>query len=186
MRLFLWCVALLVLTACAGENVLELTYETVSGEEITPDSVLDSHDAVVFYYLSPECPLCQNYTVTMKKIMDDFAGQKIAFYGIVSGTFYPAEDVKGYLLRYELDLPIILDPDFKMAEKYGAEITPEAHLIDSKGRAVYRGAIDNWAISLGQKRLTITEHYLEDALGAYLSDQPINPRKTKAVGCYIE
>lgn len=141
---------------------------------------------MVFFYLSPECPLCQNYTVSIDAIMSEFSEEDIAFYGIVSGNYYPVNDIKGYLIRYELNLPIILDPEFKMAEYYQAEITPEAHLIDGNGQALYRGAIDNWAISLGQKRLTITEHYLINALTAFKAGLPINPKKTEAIGCFIE
>ena len=106
--------------------------------------------------------------------------------GVVSGDFYSVSEVKIFLLKYKMDMPVIMDPEFLLARHYGAEITPEVHLLDREGNAVYRGAIDNWAISLGQKRPKVTRHYLADAVEAHLSGGNIDPAKTDAVGCYIE
>lgn len=83
-------------------------------------------------------------------------------------------------------MPILLDPKIKLADQLNATITPEAVVLTDRGNVIYTGAIDNWAISLGQKRLQATAHYLSDAIKNYLSGEEIAPTKTKAVGCFIE
>ncbi|WP_449436223.1 hypothetical protein [Pedobacter steynii] len=52
------------------------------------------------------------------------------------------------------------------------------------GAITYSGLIDNWASSLGQKRLVITEKYLEQAIKD-LSDGKQTFKKTIPVGCLI-
>jgi len=177
---------LLILASCGGKSPLGQNFELLDESQVRLDSIFTNHSGTALIFLSPECPLCQNYSVTIDQIQKDFKGKNIAFYGVVSGEFYSESDIQGFLIKYELDLPVILDPEFLIANYYGAEITPEAFLIAQNGEPLYHGAIDNWAISLGQKRLTITENYLEDALTAHLQKEEINPKRTKAVGCFIE
>ncbi len=177
------------LISCSTEAPLDQKYDVVGNKdnsETSPTEIMEGRAATAVFYLSPECPLCRNYTVTIKHLQEQFKDQNIGFFGVVSGDFYSKSQVKSYLLKYDMDLDVLMDPDFLLAERYGAEITPEVHLLDREGRAVYRGAIDNWAISLGQKRQKVSEHYLADAINAQLAGKPIDPDKTEAVGCYIE
>jgi hypothetical protein len=51
---------------------------------------------------------------------------------------------------------------------------------------VYSGAIDNWAVDLGQKRQVITEFYVRDVLQALIHQQTIPYAKTQAIGCFLE
>ena len=104
----------------------------------------------------------------------------------MSGEFYSRESILKYKLKYGIDMPILFDPKIRLADYLDATTTPEAVVINDKEKVVYMGAIDNWAISLGQKRLEATAHYLRDALANSLNDVKVNPSKTKAVGCFIE
>jgi len=147
---------------------------------------IKQNELSVLLFLSPECPLCQNYAPTIQKIQNTFSDKHVSFYGIVSGEFYSREDILKYKLKYGLDLPILLDPEIKLADHFNASITPEVVVLTNNTDVIYTGAIDNWAISLGQKRLQASAHYLNDALSNYLNGKKIAPMKTKAVGCFIE
>ncbi len=189
MQRLLWLIIPFLWISCGDTNPLEREYEVV-GIEVEglgkPTDFMAGKKAAALIYLSPECPLCRNYTVTIKKIMNEYSDQDVAFLGVVSGDFFSKSEVKAYLLKYDMDLPVFMDPEFMIARRYGAEITPEVHLIRPEGDLLYKGAIDNWAISLGQKRQSATRHYLADAIEAHLAGQPIDPLQTEAVGCYIE
>ncbi len=176
----------LIISSCGEQSPLDRKLALLDQTELVLDTAFANHSGTVLIFLSPECPLCQNYSVTIDRIQKDFDEKDVAFYGIVSGKYYSDSDIKGFLIKYDLDLPIVLDPELALANHYEAEITPEAFLIAENGESKYQGAIDNWAISLGQKRLTITERYLENAVNAHLTGVEINPKKTKAVGCFIE
>lgn len=176
----------LILRSCGEQSPLDRKFALLDKTEVRLGTIFKNQAGTVLIFLSPECPLCQNYSVTIDRIQKDFDEKDVAFYGVVSGEYYSDSDIKGFLIKYDLDLPIILDPELALANHYEAEITPEAFLITENGESIYKGAIDNWAISLGQKRQTITERYLENALNAHLTGGEINPKKTQAVGCFIE
>lgn len=161
-------------------------YNSLEGSSVDIGKEIEKNQLSVLLFLSPECPLCQNYAPTIGKIRQSFSGREVDFFGIVSGDFYSRESILKYKLKYDIDMPILLDPEIKLADQMNAEITPEAVVLNAQGNIIYSGAIDNWAISLGQKRLEATAHYLSDALNNYLKGNEIEPSKTKAVGCFIE
>jgi thiol-disulfide isomerase/thioredoxin len=186
MRRLMFLLSVLALISCGKEDILQSEFSTLDGSPLRLDTVFSNSNSAVLIFLSPECPLCQNYTVTINQLQSEFQDEKIAFLGVVSGEFYSTSAIEGFLIRYDLDLPIIMDPELKLANHFDASITPEAFVINQSGETQYRGAIDNWAISLGKKRLTITERYLADAIRARLNGMKIEPKKTEPVGCFIE
>lgn len=145
-----------------------------------------SDKSAVFIFLSPECPLCQSYSVKINQLMDQHTSDSLQFVGVVGGTFYPKNEIKRFQRKYELmELPVLLDPEFELVEALDAEITPEVVYTDGR-KIVYQGAIDDWAIDLGQKRLEVNRDYLHEAITAHQQGNPVDPNQTEAVGCFIE
>jgi hypothetical protein len=175
---------ILWISGCKQHNWTDLELKWLSGENVNMND-LSAHQTV-FIFLSPECPLCQNYTVKINQLIERHQSDSLLFAGVVSGTFYPSEEIKRYLIKYRMKLPVLLDPDFKLAGALGAEITPEVFFTAQGGKIIYQGAIDDWAISLGQKKLRVENDYLEAAIMAFQQNKVISPAKTKAVGCFIE
>jgi thiol-disulfide isomerase/thioredoxin len=139
----------------------------------------------VFVFMSPQCPLSENYASTVKNLAKKYAGE-VSFYVLIPGTLYSEYEVEQFAAKYLDSVTVFIDPALQMAEHLQATITPEAFLLDSNGVILYAGAIDNWAVELGTIRQVITEQYLSDAIDAYLANTKIYPAKTQAVGCYIE
>jgi peroxiredoxin len=140
----------------------------------------------VILFLSPECPLCLNYTLNLKELQEDFPSEKVRLVGVFSGKWFSAEEVREFRTRYALAFPMLFDDHLALAKLLDATVTPEVFLLDSTGRVLYSGAIDNWVNDLGKKKLEVTEHYLRDAISAALEWEKVNVRKTRAVGCLIE
>ena len=147
---------------------------------------LKGNKASVFVFLAPDCPQSQSYTLTLNELNDRFRDRGVGFHGVVTGGNYDRREIDGFISQYRIHLPMLLDPDFALARFFDATVTPEAFVVSSEGRPVYRGAIDNAAPDLGQHRSVITEHYLLDALNSFITtgSAPIN--STRAVGCFIE
>ena len=158
---------------------------SLEGERFAMDS-LSGHAATVVFFLSPECPMCINYSLTINRLYNEFQNRDIVFYGVFPGTFYKESEIRAYLNEYEPEVIPLLDPDYAFTHTLGARVTPEAFVFDAGGTLAYRGAIDNWVPKLGQKRTVITQHYLADALHALAAGQAPPLRQTKAVGCLIE
>src|SRR5215831_17814541 len=129
------------------------------------ESFLQNKKAGVFVFLAPDCPLSQNYTLTLNNLEKEFNTNGISFYGVFSG---------GAITSQAMD-------DF-----FGATATPEAFLTDPNGHVLYKGAIDNWGLELGQHRAVITQYYLYDALDSVRANKPVQMKETQAVGCFIE
>ena len=150
-----------------------------------PHYTLTNNRAKVLVMFSPDCPLCKNYTKDISELISAF-DDEVAFYGVVSGTYYSILEVDSFLQSYNLPLDIIYDPDFSLSHQLGATITPEVFFIDENNNILYSGLFDNWLGELGRRRQLVTEYYLRDALKAYQTGEPIKIHKTKAIGCFIE
>ncbi len=145
----------------------------------------ENYEATVLWFISPECPLCQNYTLTIKKLQEKF-GQKVRFIAIVSGKDFSIKDLENFKREYKMNIEVLFDEEKKLVKHLGASITPEVFVYDKKSKLVYSGRIDNWAYAPGKTRTVITKHELSDVLQK-LNDGKIVPfHKTQAVGCFIE
>lgn len=144
---------------------------------------LIANQPTILVMLSPECPLCQNYAATIAKLKLKYP--KIHFYGIVPGKSYGINEVAEFVSKYKINFPVLIDKNKQLTQYIQATTTPEALVIDRMGAVPYRGLIDNWAVSLGQKRQVITEHYLEEALAELNANKINSYKETKPVGCLI-
>jgi peroxiredoxin len=166
-------------------SIEKIQIETLESKKFSIDHY-SNYKATVIYFLSPECPLCQSYSLNIKQLKSQFENKGFRFLGIVSGTYFSKTQVKDYLKEYKLNIPLYIDVKAAFAKQLGATITPEVFVLGKSQETLYRGRIDNWAYELGRKRKVITEHNLLDALHAIDKKQKIKTTKTKAVGCYLE
>ncbi len=142
--------------------------------------------ATVYAFVSPECPLCQGYSLTMRNLDKQFSSKGIKFYAIVAGTFYNQQEVLNYKKKYQVPFEILYDKKNSLVKIFNATITPEVFVVNENNKIIYSGRIDNWAYAPGKKRTIVTEHNLENALQAIVMHKPISVSKTKAIGCFIE
>jgi peroxiredoxin len=154
--------------------------------ETTTDHQLTRAKVTVFYFLSPECPLCQSYSLTINELSKEFAGKGVVMLGIIPGTDYSNLEISTFKHKYGLPFPLWKDEQLLLTKKYKVTITPEVVVVDAKGKKLYQGRIDNWAYELSKKRKVITEDNLRDALNNILLNEPVKVPQTKAVGCFIE
>ncbi|MFC7523880.1 redoxin family protein [Parapedobacter sp. GCM10030251] len=137
--------------------------------------------ATVFVFLSPECPLCQSYTKTIRELSTKYRN-RVRFIGVFPGNSYSREKITSFVSRYQLQIPAFLDADFSTANAMNVSVTPTVVFV-KQSKLVYFGAIDNWASGLGKKRNLITEHYLADAIAQSLSHQIVTVVRTEPIGC---
>lgn len=175
----------LFISACASKpNVAEVILETIEGESININ--LSESQLTVVYFLSPECPLCINYTLAIRQLEEEFASDSLRFVGVFSKEWYSAEEVLQYKLKYDLDFEMLFDSETHLAHVLDATVTPEVFVLDGEGKVLYSGKIDNWVNDLGKKKLEVSENYLENVLLAYREGKAIQPKHTEAIGCLIE
>ncbi|MEM7160953.1 MAG: redoxin domain-containing protein [Bacteroidota bacterium] len=175
---------LILLNSCSNRpNWKELELENLKGNKIV---LSENEGPLVLFFLSPECPLCENYALNMREHFEDASLKSMAFYGIFPGEYYSKKQILKYKKVYDLKMEFLLDPDYSLTHSLSATVTPEVFLFNEKKELVYEGAIDNWMMSLGKKRTVITEHYLKDAFKAMKNNRIPDTTKTTPIGCYIE
>lgn len=138
-----------------------------------------------FIFLSPECPLCKNYASLINELRKKH-NNTVRFYLVVPGKSYSMGEIKSFSAEYLQNAIVYKDETFNLSRYLQATVTPEVVLIESEsGKLFYRGALDNWAVSLGKQRKGATEHYLSNAIESYLRHQSPAVAFKEPVGCLI-
>lgn len=144
---------------------------------------LTSKDLLVIAFLSPECPLCKNYSSKLVSLKNKYANDA-DFLGIIPGSF-DADEVLEFQKEYMPSWKIVKDTSLHLTQYLEGEVTPEVIVISNKsGGLIYKGAIDDWVVSLGKTRNHVSNFYLDVAINNFLNDKPAIPF-TKPVGCLI-
>jgi peroxiredoxin len=184
MRLFtaIVCFAVFAAGAIAQQRVM---LHQINGKTISLSELSGQHITVI-YFVAPDCPLCQSYSLTIRQLSETYKGRGITMLGVIAGTDYSDMEIVTFKKKYSIPFTLFKDPDFSVVKHFEATITPEVVVLDAQGKVVYQGRIDNWAYELGKKRKVITEHNLIDALESILKGETVKVPRTKAVGCFIE
>ena len=144
------------------------------------------HTAAVLIFISHECPVTQQYVPLLRQLHGQYQSKGIAFYGIFPKGRYKAGELAAFAGLYGIPFHLLIDRRGKCVDWLKASVVPEVFLLDSGGRVLYSGAIDNRFYAIGKRRPEVTETYLEDALEAVLNRTAIKTNKTAAIGCFIE
>ncbi len=166
-------------------SVFSVRLKNLKGQTVDLNACKQAR-AAVFYFLDPECPLCQGYALKIKNLKEKYQSQGFVFYTVWPGKLYTDTEIGQFLTSYKVDLPELLDPDFLLTNRFEASVTPEVFVTDKRGGMLYSGRIDDWAWDTGQKKLKIEHNDLEDALAGIAGNDFSFQKKTKAIGCLIE
>ena len=131
--------------------------------------LLPDGKAAVLFLLPPDCPISNSYAPEVQRICADYGPRQVACNLVYVDPDLTVADVKKHMREFRYpELPAILDKSQKLARAAGATITPEAVVIGSSGKVLYRGRIDNVYASLGKRRPEATEKDLRKALDEVL------------------
>lgn len=182
--LFVICCCLFFVTLHAQQPSLEdIKVEATVGRSLPLSGVNKQLTAIVF--LSPDCPLSQNYTLVLNDIQKS-RKDLLQIVGVLPNAgYYSEHEIVSFKNKYAIEFALVRDKKGVLVNYTHASITPEVFLYDSKGILLYKGAIDDWAISLGKKKRQAEQHYLRSAIDNYLQHKEVNPSQTKAIGCFI-
>ena len=147
------------------------------------DFLSPSHKAAVFFLLGTECPVSNAYAPEMARIAKDYEPRGIAAFGVHPDPGVTPSVAASHAADYRLGFPILLDPTQELAEAAGAEVTPEAIVIDDGGMVVYRGRIDDTYARDGKRRDRPSTRDLRDVLDAISDGKTPAPTVHPAFGC---
>jgi len=176
----------------AGQDFLQNNYFDPSEIAKSKLRAVDKKSKTIFFtspltlfvLLSPECPLCKNYSAVLNKIKVQFSTE-LGVYGIVPGKAYSIKDVNEFVKDYKINFPIYIDSKKELTTYMGGKVTPEVILMTKQGDVIYRGAIDDWVSDLGKKKLIVSNEYLKTAIIEYLQNQTVSIKSVEPKGCLI-
>lgn len=169
-----------------GKKAPEFKLKGVDGKEYALADQLKKNKAVVVTFTCNHCPVAVAYQDRLIALQKEFKDQKIQLIAINSNSpdVQPQDSFENMKKRAEekkFNFPYVFDETQEVAQAYGAKVTPHIFLVNSEGKVVYRGAIDN-----NNNPKSANEHYLKDALNALLAEKEITKTATKARGCTIK
>lgn len=141
----------------------------------------------LFVFISPECPLCENYTKDFNDLRSQYSTDSLKIYGVFSGKkLYSDERILKFKKQYDLQIDFVMDGDYRIAKYFKAEVTPECFLVKPGGEIAYSGKLDNWLEKLGRRRKKVSRFYVKDAINSVFNKEPITVAKTEAIGCLMQ
>jgi peroxiredoxin len=163
-----------------GSVVADFTLPDPDGREHTLASLKGSKGTVLIF-IATQCPVSNAYNERMRKLSEDYASRGVNVVGINSNVKELAAEVKQHAAEKGLTFTILKDTGNAIADRFDAQYTPEAYLIDASGKLVYHGRIDN-----SRNGDSITSTDLRDAVESVLAGKPVEKPEVKGFGCTIK
>ena len=163
-----------------GAVVPDFALPDADGKEHSLASLKGSKGTVLIF-VATQCPISNAYNARMQKLAEDYRARGVNVVGINSNSTEPAAEVKQHAADKGLSFTLLKDAGNQIADRFDAQVTPEAYLLDASGKLVYHGRIDN---SRNGDSITNTE--LRDAMEATLAGKPVEKQEVKAFGCSIK
>jgi peroxiredoxin len=140
--------------------------------------------AVVVLFLGTECPINNAYAPRLAGLHKSYSSKGVAFVGINSNCHDTPVRIAAHAKEHGLPFPVLKDPANGVADRFGAERTPEAFVLNPSGKVLYRGRIDD-QFGVGFRRKAPTRRDLALALDEVLAGKVVSLPRTPVAGCVI-
>jgi len=137
--------------------------------------------ATTVLFISARCPISNRYNGRMIEFAQQYGQKGVRFLALNANDPETMEDIDEHAKRIGYRFPVLRDVKNVVADKWGAQVTPEAFVLDQQGVLQYHGRIDD---QLAERKVTSPD--LKNALEAVLAGKKPEKPETKATGCDIK
>jgi len=162
-----------------GSAVTDFTLQDLEGRTVRFASL--KGDLTVVMFIATQCPVSNAYNERMQALYADYASRGVKFVAINSNVTEPAAEVARHAAEHGFGFQVFKDPGNVVADRFGAQFTPEVFVVDRAGTIVYHGAIDD-----AQNPASVKTHSLRQALDELLVGRAVSRPETRAFGCTIK
>lgn len=145
---------------------------------------LKDRKAIVVVFIGTQCPINNAYMPRLGELHKQYAGKGVPFLAINANDHDTAAAVAEHAQRFGIPFPVLRDEKHLAADRFAAERTPEAFVLDADFAVRYRGRIDD-QFGVGFQRPQPTRRDLAEALDAVLAGKTVAQPKTPVAGCII-
>lgn len=162
-----------------GSKVSDFELQDTSGQTVRFSTLRGDVTAILF--IATRCPISNDYNERMKAIYSDYSPRGVKFVFVNPNSTEPATEVAEHAQKWGFPFKVYKDDNNVVADRFGAQFTPEVYVLDRDGVIRYHGAIDD-SRAAGKA----TKHYLRTALDELLAGKAVSTAETKAFGCTIK
>jgi peroxiredoxin len=162
-----------------GSKVADFAVQDLDGKPVMLSALRGPISVVTF--ISTQCPVSNGYNQRMNALFKDYSAKDVKFVFVNANKNESANEVRTHSKAVGFVFPVYKDANNVVADRFGAEVTPESYVIDSSGVIRYHGSIDD-----SQNEARIRTRGLRLALDAVLAGKPVEITETKAFGCSIK
>src|SRR5260370_41461760 len=163
-----------------GNKVSDLPFTAPDGKPTSLYHFAGQHGTLLIF-VATRCPASNDYNQRMAELARDYTARGFAVIGVNANRNEPPEEVAQHAAEKGLGFTILKDLDDRLADLFGASVTPEAFLFDTSWTLRYHGRIDD-----SRNPANITTRDLRAALDAVAEGKPAPVAETKAFGCTIK
>jgi peroxiredoxin len=171
--------ALLAQEFMVGSKVTDFQVQDLDGKPVAFSALRGPVTVVTF--IATQCPVSNGYNQRMNALFNDYSAKGVKFIFVNANQNERASEVRQHAKNVGFAFPVYKDANNVVADRFGADVTPESYVIDSSGVIRYHGSIDD-----SQNEARIRAHGLRLALDAVLGGKPVEITQTKAFGCSIK
>jgi peroxiredoxin len=142
---------------------------------------LAKNKLTVLMFVATRCPVSNAYNARMAQLAKDYADKGVRFVGVNSNKAETPEEIVAHAREHGFTFPVVKDAGNKVADLYGARVTPEIFVVDPHALVRYHGRIDE-----KQDGADVKSPDLRAALDALLAGKAAPTTDTKAFGCSIK
>lgn len=162
-----------------GSHVGDFTVQDLKGHPASSATL--KGDLTVVMFIATQCPVSNAYNERMNALYKEYNPKGVHFIFINANSTETAEEVAEHARAQSFAFPVYKDAGNVVADRFGAQVTPESFVIDSAANLRYHGYIDD-----SQKPEKIQNQGLRLALDALLSHATVEKPETKSFGCTIQ
>lgn len=168
----------------AGQKAPEFTLPVAGGATLSLKEQLAKNKLTVVMFIATQCPVSNAYNERMAQLAKDYTAKGVSFVGVNSNKQEAVEEIVKHSKDNGFAFPVVKDASNKIADLYGARVTPEIFVIDANGQVRYHGRIDEKQSPSAPSDIQSPD--LKKALDALLEGKPAPAPDTKAFGCSIK
>ncbi|MCX7835780.1 MAG: redoxin domain-containing protein [bacterium] len=177
-RLFIFVFYLGLSCSLALAEIKPVIVRSLDGKEVLVGDKNDKPQLI--FILATRCPVSNAYNQRMEAIAQDYKDQLIIV-GVNPNETESDEEVKNHSVTNQFSFPIYRDPEFKLVNSWKVKVTPEVFLIDTNGKLIYRGRIDD-----NQEVDKVKSNDLRNAIEKLIHGKAVNGIETRPFGCTIK
>jgi peroxiredoxin len=169
--------------AAIGSTAPQFSLQDQNGKTVSLSDF--SGKTIVLEWVNLECPFVQRHyeAKTMINLATSYSTKGVVWIAINSTHTADNAGNKNWVSQNNLTYPILNDSHGDVGKAYGSKSTPDMFIIDSTGKLVYEGAIDN--DPAGDKS-SDRINYVQKALDEVLAGKAVSTPQTKSYGCSVK